>query len=103
MMWNLLLEPFLNLNSKDLLYLFFYTSRLVVEAAWALLAFWVALLLGGLVPDRSLLFFAWPASPWDSPMALAIAAYASLAWDTREEVGLLLPALVRACVDGAAA
>ncbi len=74
-----------------------------MEAAWAFLAFRVALLLGGPVSDRSLLFIAWPASRWDPPIALAVAAYATLAWETREEAGPLLPALVRARVDGAAA
>ena len=83
--------------------LHFFTSCSRVEAAWAFLAFRVALLLGGPVADRSLLFFAWPASRWDSPIALAVAAYAALAWETREEVGPLLPALVRTRVDGAAA
>jgi hypothetical protein len=86
---------------EDVLHFFTACSR--VEAAWAFLAFRVALLLGGPVPDQSLLFLAWLASPWDSPIALAVAAYASLAWDTREEEGPLLPALVRAHVDGAAA
>jgi hypothetical protein len=83
--------------------LHFFTSCSRVEAAWAFLAFRVALLVGGPVPDRSLLFFAWPASRWDPPIALAVAAYAALAWETQEEVGLLLPTLVRARVDGAAA
>ncbi len=81
----------------------FFTSSSRVEAAWAFLAFRLALLLGGPVPDRSLLFLAWPASRWDPPIALAVAAYAALAWETREEVGPLLPAFVRARVDGAAA
>jgi hypothetical protein len=83
--------------------LHFFTSCSRVEAAWAFLAFRAALLLGGPVPDRSLLFFAWPASQWDPPIALAVAAYAALAWETREEAGPLLPALVRARVDGASA
>ncbi len=83
--------------------LHFFTSCVRVEAAWAFLAFRVSLLLGGPVPDRSLLFFAWPASRWDPPIASAVAAYAAVAWETREEVGPLLPALVRARVDGAAA
>jgi hypothetical protein len=86
---------------EDVLHFFTYCSR--VEAAWAFLAFRVALLLGGPVADRSLLFFAWPVSRWDPPIALAVAAYAALAWETREEAGPLLPALVRARVDGAAA
>jgi hypothetical protein len=60
-------------------------------------------LFGGPVPDRSLLFLAWPASPLDSPIALVIAAYVTLTWETREELELLLPALVRSQVDPAAA
>jgi hypothetical protein len=58
---------------------------------------------GGPVPGQLLLFLALPASPVDFPIALAIAAYAALAWELREELEPLLTAFVRSRVDGATA
>jgi hypothetical protein len=68
-----------------------------------LLSFRVALLAGGPLPDRLLLFFAWPACELDAQFATAVAAYVELAWATREDSEPLLPVLVRARVDAAAA
>ncbi len=83
--------------------LHFFTACPLVAAAWALLSFRVALLAGGPFPDRLLLFFAWPVSELDLQFATAVAAYVELAWATREDSEPLLPALVRARVDAAAA
>jgi hypothetical protein len=68
-----------------------------------LLSFRVALLAGGPLLDRLLLFFALPACELDSQFATAVAAYVELAWATREDSEPLLPVLVRARVDAAAA
>ncbi len=87
--------------TEDVLH--FFTACPRVATAWALLSFRVALLVGGTVPDRLLLFFAWPAGGLDLSIAAAVAAYAELAWSTRDDTGPLLPALVHARVDAAAA
>ncbi len=55
------------------------------------------------VPDRLLLFFAWQPCAADGAVALAVVAFAELAWSSREDPGPVLPALVRARVDVAAA
>jgi hypothetical protein len=81
----------------------FFTTCSRVSAAWSFLALRVALLLGGPVPDRLLLFFAWQPCAADGAVALAVAAFAELAWSSREDPGPVLPALVRARVDVAAA
>jgi hypothetical protein len=60
-------------------------------------------LVGGPVPDHLLLLFAWPACGLDIPIAVAVAAFVELAWSTREDSEPLVPALVRARVDAAAA
>jgi hypothetical protein len=86
---------------EDVLYFFVGCSS--ASGAWSLLSFRVGLLLGCLDLDQPLLFFAWPASPIDSPIALAVTTYAALAWETQEEMELLLPALVKFWVDAAAA
>jgi hypothetical protein len=68
-----------------------------------LLALRVALLLGGPVPDHLLLFFAWQPCAADGAVALAVTAFAELVWSSREDPGPVLPALVCARVDVAAA
>jgi hypothetical protein len=87
--------------AEDTLHFFTACSR--VAAAWALLSFRVALLAGGPLSDRLLLFFAWPVCELDLQFATAVAAYVELAWATQEDSEPLLPALVRARVDAAAA
>ncbi len=67
------------------------------------LALRVALLIGGPVADRLLLFLAWPPCPADGAIALAVAAFVELAWSSRDEPGPILPILVRARVDAAEA
>jgi hypothetical protein len=86
---------------EDVLHFFTACSR--ASAAWSFLALRVALLIGGPVADRLLLFFAWPPCPADGAIALAVAAFAELAWSSRDEPGPILPVLVRARVDAAAA
>jgi hypothetical protein len=46
--------------------------------SWELLSFRVAVLVGDLISDHLLLFFAWPAGELDLPIATAIAAYVEL-------------------------
>ncbi len=81
----------------------FFTACSRVYAAWSFLALRVALLMGGPVADRLLLFLAWQPCATDGAVALAVAAFAELAWSSREDPGPVLPALVRARVDVAAA
>jgi hypothetical protein len=81
----------------------FFTACSRASAAWSFLALRVALLIGGPVADRLLLFFAWPPCPADGAVALAVATYVELAWSSRDEPGPILPVLVRARVDVAAA
>ncbi len=59
--------------------------------------------MGGPVPDRLLLFLAWQPCAADGAVTLAVAAFAELAWASREEPGPVLHTLVRARVDVAAA
>jgi hypothetical protein len=55
------------------------------------------------VSDRLLLFLAWPPCAADGAVALAVAPYVEFAWSSRDDPGPILPALVRAKVDVAAA
>ncbi len=81
----------------------FFTACSRVSAAWSFLALHVALLMGGPVSNHLLLFLVWQPCAADGAVALAVTAFAELAWSSREEPGPVLPALVRARVDVAAA
>jgi hypothetical protein len=81
----------------------FFTACSRSSAAWSFLALRIALLIGGPVADRLLLFLAWPPGPADGAVALAVVAFVELVWSSRDEPGPVLPILVRARVDAAAA
>jgi hypothetical protein len=81
----------------------FFTACSRASAAWSFLVLRIALLIGGPVADHLLLFLAWPPCSVDGAVALAVAAFVELAWSSRDEPGPILPILVRARVDAAAA
>jgi hypothetical protein len=85
----------------------FFTNCPRVAEAWEFLAHRAALCLGGApVPDRLLLFLAWPHFPpsaAENAVALAVIVFCELAWSTRAAASDLSPEAVRSAVDSAAA
>jgi hypothetical protein len=81
----------------------YFTACPHVSAAWSFLVLRVTLVIGGPVADRLLIMFAWPSSAADQSIASAVAAYAELAWLSRDNPEPLLLILVHARVAAATA